>query len=40
MGRWIYITGSYGDINVFDNREVENVDLDRSRCTKHGQNAT
>jgi len=30
----------YGNMKVFDDTKVENVDLDRSCCTKHGQHAT
>jgi hypothetical protein len=40
MWIYIYIIESYGNMKFFDNTTVENVDLDRSCCTKHGQRAT
>jgi hypothetical protein len=36
----MYIIESYGNMDVFDNTTVKNVDLNRSCCTRHGQQAT
>ena len=36
----MYILENYGNTKVFDNMKIENVDFDRSCCTKHCQHAT